>query len=105
VMLGKAVKLAAGHTDTHSRKTTMDKDFVKQMLEEAGCSIDMSNITLARELWRIIPKERVQDFCNVIIRHCAAHCESLLPQGSLTILLLDDDGTIHSLSQEHPQGQ
>ena len=105
VMLGKAVKLAAGHTDTHSRKTTMDKDFVKQMLEEAGCSIDMSNITLARELWNIIPKERVQDFCNVIIRHCAAHCESLLPQGSLTILLIDDDGTIHSLSQEHPQGQ
>ncbi len=105
VMLGKAVKLAAGHTDTHSRKTTMDKAFVKQMLEEAGCSIDMSNITLARELWRIIPKERVQDFCNVVIRHCAAHCESLLPQGSLTILLLDDDGTIHSLSLEHPQGQ
>ena len=37
VMLGKAVKLAAGHLDTHSRKATMDKAFIKQMLEEAGC--------------------------------------------------------------------
>ena len=32
VMLGKAVKLAAGHLDTHSRKTTMDLDFIQQML-------------------------------------------------------------------------
>ena len=36
VMLGKAVKLAAGHLDTHSRKTTMDLEFIRQMLEESG---------------------------------------------------------------------
>ena len=105
VMLGKAVKLAAGHLDTHSRKATMDKAFVQHLLEEAGCSIDMSGITLARELWEKMPKGKTQDFCDVVIRHCARHCEPLLPQGSLTILLIDDDGTIHSLSQEHPQGQ
>lgn len=40
VMLGKAVKLAAGHLDTHSRKTTMDKAFIQLMLEESGCDID-----------------------------------------------------------------
>ncbi|MBO5548658.1 MAG: cobalamin biosynthesis protein CbiD [Prevotella sp.] len=95
VMLGKAVKLAAGHLDTHSRKTTMDKAFIKQMLEEAGCDIDISYITLARELWAMIPKDRLQDFATIIIRHCAEHCNPLLPNGILTILLIDDEGHIY----------
>ena len=95
VMLGKAVKLAAGHLDTHSRKTTMDKTFIKQMLEESGCDIDISNITLARELWAMIPSDRVNAFSSTIIRHCAEHCNPLLPNGSLIILLIDDDGNIY----------
>jgi cobalt-precorrin-5B (C1)-methyltransferase len=96
VMLGKAVKLAAGHLDTHSRKATMDKAFIKQMLEEAGCDIDISYITLARELWAMIPKDRLQDFATIIIRHCAEHCNPLLPNGILTILLIDDEGHIYN---------
>jgi cobalt-precorrin-5B (C1)-methyltransferase len=95
VMLGKAVKLAAGHLDTHSRKTTMDKTFIKQMLEESGCDIDISNITLARELWAIIPFDKVNAFASTIINHCAEHCNPLLPNGSLIILLIDDDGNIY----------
>jgi len=100
VMLGKAVKLAAGHLDTHSRKTTMDLGFIQQMLQESGISIDISNITLARELWDRIPTEQIQPFCDVVITHCQDHCRPLLPQGQLTILLIADDGTIYSLSQE-----
>ena len=97
VMLGKAVKLAAGHLDTHSRKATMDKAFIQQMLDEADCDIDISDITLARELWEKLPSEKLQPFATTIIRHCAAHCNSLLPNGTLTILLIDDEGTIYSL--------
>ncbi len=95
VMLGKAVKLAAGHLDTHSRKTTMDKTFIQQMLEEAGCDIDISNITLARELWDRLPSDKVSTFADTIIRHCAQHCTPLLPNGTLTILLIDDQGKIY----------
>ncbi len=95
VMLGKAVKLAAGHLDTHSRKTTMDKDFIRQMLTEANCDIDISHITLARELWAMIPSDKVNTFASTIIRHCAAHCNPLLPNGILTILLIDDEGHIY----------
>jgi cobalt-precorrin-5B (C1)-methyltransferase len=97
VMLGKAVKLAAGNLDTHSRKTTMDKAFIQQMLQESGVSIDISDMTLARELWERIPECGRIPFARVVIRHCAEHCEPLLPNGRLTILLIDDDGTIHSL--------
>ena len=97
VMLGKAVKLAAGHLDTHSRKATMDKDFIRLMLAEAGCDIDISDITLAREIWEKLPSEKLQSFANTIIRHCAEHCSPLLPNGTLTVLLIDDEGTIYSL--------
>ncbi len=95
VMLGKAVKLAAGNLDTHSRHTTMDKDFVMGMLHEAGINIDISDLTLARELWERIPQERLQDFATVVINHCAHYCAPLLPKGMLTILLIDDNGKIY----------
>lgn len=101
VMLGKAVKLAAGHLDTHSRKATMDKVFISQMLQEAGIDIDISNITLAREIWEKI--ESKEQFANVVIAHCREYCEPLLPNGNLTILLIADDGTILPLSQAHQQ--
>lgn len=99
VMLGKAVKLAAGHLDTHSKRATMDKDFIAQMLHEAGADIDISNITLAREIWEKLSPEKKQDFADVVISHCATYCKPLLPDGNLTILLIADDGTILPQSQ------
>ena len=95
VMLGKAVKLAQGHLDTHSKKATMDKDFIRQLLQEAGCEIDISDITLARELWERIPECRQIPFAQTVIRHCHKHCDALLPKGALTILLIDDEGKIY----------
>lgn len=96
VMLGKAVKLAAGNLDTHSRVATMDKEFMAQMLTEAGCDIDLSDITLARELWDKIPTDRLQTFAHVVIGHCMEHCAPLLPHGDLSILLLDNEGEVYS---------
>lgn len=95
VMLGKAVKLAAGHLDTHSRKTTMDTGFIRQMLQETGIMVDISDITLARELWQRIPAGQLQSFAKTVISHCSTYCSPLLPEGSLTILLIDDDGNIY----------
>ena len=99
VMLGKAVKLAAGHLDTHSKKSVMDKDFISKMLKELGCDIDISNITLAREIWEKLPQDKHETFAQTIISHCAEYCNPLLPNGDLTILLIADDGTILPQSQ------
>jgi len=118
VMLGKAVKLAAGNLDTHSRKTVMDKVFIQQMLREADCDINISDITLARELWERLGVEgdckspthgmrianshqrredRINRFAKTVIRHCFEHCAPLLPNGELTILLIDDNGKIYEI--------
>ena len=97
VMLGKAVKLAAGHLDTHSRKTVMDKTFIEQLLHESGISIDISDMTLARELLERIPENQLVAFAHTVIRHCAAYCNPVLPNGNLTILLIDDNGKIYEV--------
>ena len=96
VMLGKAVKLAEGHLDTHSRKATMNKAFIAEMLGEAGCEADIRGMTLARELWALLSAEQAKAFARVVIAHCAQHCRPLLPDGTLEILLIDDEGRIYS---------
>ena len=59
-------------------------------------NINISKITLARELWDIIPADKLKTFASTIIHHCSEHCNPLLPNGSLTILLIDDNGNIFS---------
>ena len=97
IMMGKAVKLAGGQLDTHVRQSTMDRDFIAAMLREAGVVADIADMTLARELWHRIPEEQTGSFCRTVLRHCLEHCQPLAPQSVLTILLIADDGTIHSL--------
>lgn len=96
IMLGKAVKLAAGALDTHSRRTVMNRPFMAQLLREAGCEPTViaraDTITLARELWQIVPQTRLQHFASAVIAHCETHCRPLFPNGKLTILLLDEEG-------------
>ena len=98
-MLGKAVKLAEGQLDTHSRKGTMNKAFIAQMLSEANYPLSIINpqldhITLARELWELLPANMLQPFASVVISHCQQHCAPLLPNGCLTIVLITDEGQI-----------
>lgn len=98
MMIGKAVKLAAGMLDTHSREGVMDKGFIKQMARESGCPQtvcqEIDKITLARELWTLIPQENQQEFCKTLIRHCHTHCDPLLKNGSLNIILISEEGTL-----------
>lgn len=99
VMIGKAVKLAEGHLDTHSRQVTMNRNFIISMAREAGCSEEVVNpikhITLARELWDLIPASLLPTFTQTVIDHCHRHCAPLLPHGELTILLISEDGRIY----------
>jgi len=94
MMLGKAVKLAEGHLDTHSRNTVMNKGFIASLLKESGISIT-ENYTLARELWTLIPDDRVQVFASTVIRHCLHHLAAVFPPDRLSILLISDEGGIY----------
>ena len=95
VMLGKAVKLAAGQLDTHSRHATFDREFLRQLLDESHCDPSLADrITLVRELWDLLPSASQPAFVHTVLDHCLRHCRPLLPDGDLTLLLIDDEGHI-----------
>ena len=98
VMIGKAVKLAEGHLDTHSKKVTMNKEFLKEIARQSGCNTAtvtaIEGITLARELWELLPEAELQAFCSLLIEQCHRHCDPLLPDGELTILLITEEGKV-----------
>lgn len=87
IMIGKAVKLAEGHLDTHSHKFVMNKNFLKQTA--IGLGIDpapIDGITMARELWGIMPKE----FFNKITTLCKENCMTVFQGGEIDIRLICD---------------
>lgn len=96
MMLGKAVKLAAGQLDTHSRRATFNRDFVRQLLVESHNDAALADsITLVRELWDLLPSSSQTAFVRIVLDHCSCHCLPLFPNGELTILLIDDEGRIY----------
>ena len=98
IMIGKAVKLAEGHLDTHSKKVIMNKSFLKQVAMEAECSNDsrsvIDGLTLARELWNLLSPDDAFRFFSKLIEKCYLHCRPLLPKGKLIIRLMDEEGRI-----------
>ena len=100
VMLGKAVKLAEGHLDTHSRSVVMNRVFLKSVAAEAGCSRAaveaIDRLTLARELWTALAPDDAHRFLGAILTCCRTACATVYPAsaGELQILLLDEEGTI-----------
>ncbi len=93
VMIGKAVKLAEGKLDTHSHKTTMNIAFLKQMLAEAEVKKDIEGLNMARQLWSILTSEEMQRLEKIIIKHCHEHCDPLLPDGNIDIILISENVT------------
>ena len=101
IMLGKAVKLAEGHLDTHSKSVVMNKAFLREVAAGAGCSpaaaAAIDRLTLARELWHGLSGDDAARFFSALLDRCAAACATVCPRPgptNLTILLLDEDGNI-----------
>lgn len=82
IMIGKAVKLAEGHLDTHSHKVAMNKDFLCAVASKAGIDASpIAAITMARELWDVMPPA----FFDVIVSHCYKHCREIFPNVNIVL--------------------
>lgn len=89
IMIGKAVKLAAGNLDTHSHKVSMDKDFLVRVAESVGVGDALQRvegIRMARELWGCMPPE----FFERLRELCQQHCREVFPTGEIVIRMLCD---------------
>lgn len=100
IMLGKAVKLAAGHLDTHSKKAILDKEFLKNVAIEADCTegavAQIEDMVLAREFWTKFGDTDRKLFLTHLMKHCYKHCMTTF-SGDLTLLLISEDGEVFNL--------
>lgn len=98
IMLGKAVKLAEGHLNTYSKQVVMNKQFLMELARDCGCSPEaqkvISDMTLARELWKGLPEPDAALFFPALLNLCMKHCLSLLSRTELTLMLIDEEGHI-----------
>lgn len=98
IMLGKAVKLAEGNMDTHSKKVVMNKDFLHQAANIVGCSSLahelIGRLTLARELWTGLSPNDLNLLMAHITRACYEVSKRLVPKSNLSVLLINDEGCI-----------
>ena len=82
IMIGKAVKLAEGHLDTHSHKVLMNQEFIRKVAESLG--LEYKNVDMARDLWNTMPPI----FFEEIKRLCYETCRTVFPEGKLNIHLV-----------------
>ncbi|MFI3295622.1 MAG: cobalt-precorrin-5B (C(1))-methyltransferase CbiD [Rikenellaceae bacterium] len=98
VMIGKAVKLANGNLDTHSRSGVMDLKFIEDVAKEVPCSDEtvrqIQEITTARQLWEIIAQAEQKPFFDRLKELCYKHCTKIINRSRLKIILVRDDGKL-----------
>ena len=82
IMIGKAVKLAEGHLDTHSHKVAMNKAFLSSLCPEYAERIE--GITMARELCDFMPAT----FFEQLEKECYKHCQRVFTEGELEVILI-----------------
>lgn len=96
LMIGKAVKLAEGYADTHSRKVQMNLEFIKQLAHESLCPSEtigrIDKLVMARELLELIPLS--DPFYNTLLSHCMDVCRQFYPHGTLNLYLIHDKGQV-----------
>lgn len=100
IMFGKAVKLAEGHLDTHSKNVVFNPEFLAGLVEESSYprSIvrEVKEMTLANALIESIPFGEEEPIYQEIAERCYQNCSLLLPKDcKLTFfLLVGDTGVI-----------
>ncbi len=90
IMIGKAVKLASGKLDTHSKNSLMDKEYIAAIAKKANCCNDIIdkiyNITTANQIFDLLPPHH--RFFTLIKQECYNVCKPLLPEGELTVVVI-----------------
>ena len=94
IMIGKAVKLAAGNLNTHSHQVVMDKAFLTRLARQVGCSPAaaqaIETITLAREIPERLTPSDFTLFAEALRQACHRVARTAFPTGELQIILLQE---------------
>ena len=98
IMLGKAAKLAQGALDTHSGKSTWDKQFIYALAKQCGYSDaqcePILDLNMARRLTEIFDFTEQEPFYKKLMERCYTVCAQHVPNVKLTVLLIDANDKI-----------
>ena len=99
IMLGKAVKLAYGKTDTHSCISSWNKDFVVDLAKESGyesleISEQIQHLNMAGRLIELFPFQQEEVFYQTILKHCYKHSKKHIENTDLDMYLVGKNGEI-----------
>jgi len=98
IMMGKAVKLAEGHLDTHSKKVVFNKDFLTQLAKDANYDESYVNqireVNMARDLEGIFPFTENEIFYKHLKSKCCKVLEKEIEDYKIELLLMNIKGEI-----------
>ncbi|MDE6359593.1 MAG: cobalt-precorrin-5B (C(1))-methyltransferase CbiD, partial [Duncaniella sp.] len=97
LMIGKAVKLAEGHLDTHSHKVSLNREFLASLASSVGCSESafgkIMGMDMARDLWNTIVPVDADLFFPELLRRCLKVCSGIYG-GDIEMMIIDDNGVV-----------
>ncbi len=97
LMIGKAAKLAEGHFNTHSHNVEFNRDFLREIARQAGCSTAgieaLSSLKLAREIYTLLPDDDLTKLSHAILSLCHRHASQRMEM-PLTIHLISQSGSV-----------
>ena len=98
IMTGKAVKLAAGNLDTHSKKVVLDHQFLMRLARDCRCSeeiiMKIGEMTMGRELEEIFPFSEDEPFFKALKSKCVDVCQQVIGDYDFELLLISNQGEI-----------
>ena len=96
IMLGKAVKLAFGKTDTHSCLSSWNKEFIVEVAKESGYDSATANkvleLNMAGRLPEIFPFTQEEPFFQSLLKYCYSNSKSIINKQELEVYLIDKNG-------------
>lgn len=98
IMLGKAVKLAEGRTDTHSCVAGWNKAWVQELARKSGYRptevARIAGLNMAGRLTEIFDFNTTEPLYQAILAHCYKTCKKILIQAELDLYLIGKTGEI-----------
>ncbi|MGQ1909613.1 cobalt-precorrin-5B (C(1))-methyltransferase CbiD [Marinifilum sp. RC60d5] len=98
IMTGKAVKLAAGNLDTHSKKVVLDHNFLQSLAKQCNYPVKVINaigeIKMGRELESIFSFSEEELFFKALKNKCIDVCSQIVNDYEFELLLISNKGEI-----------
>lgn len=99
LMVGKAVKLAQGRMDTHSKESLFDREFIKALAVKSGCDRSVinyiENLNFARDLWFINDKDQRDLLMQAIADSSLSYCRKTVKDREISFYLISEDGSYY----------